>query len=189
MRETHIGNTQSNHCYGSLKEVHHGVWKLDGIVCVIAAAALVVETPAGAQSLPQMLRQAETLEKGGDYEAAIAIYDQTLKIKPNQPLAYNSGGLAKHRLNDLDGVIADFSKAIQLRTDYASPYINRGYSHCKKGNLDAALSDLTKAIELLPKFVVTCRHRGLVKIGKSDFRGAIADYTKAIELDRDEYAA
>ena len=57
--------------------------------------------------------------ESGDYQGAIADYNQAIKIKPDYALAYNNRGNAKYNLGDKQGAIADYNQAIQIKPDYA----------------------------------------------------------------------
>ena len=50
----------------------------------------------------------------GDYQGAIADYNQAIKIKPDYADAYYNRGIAKYNLGDYQGAIADYNQAAQL---------------------------------------------------------------------------
>jgi tetratricopeptide (TPR) repeat protein len=52
--------------------------------------------------------------ESGDYQGAIADYNQAIKIKPDYALAYINRGVAKSDLGDKQGAIADYNQAAQL---------------------------------------------------------------------------
>lgn len=52
--------------------------------------------------------------ESGDYQGAIADYNQAINIKPDHALAYNNRGNAKSDLGDYQGAIADYNQAAQL---------------------------------------------------------------------------
>ena len=68
------------------------------------------------------------LEKGnnGNYYGAIADYNKTIELVPNDADAYYNRGWLKHKLKDYYGAIADYTKAIELDPNYAIGYNNRG---------------------------------------------------------------
>ncbi|PZV22794.1 MAG: hypothetical protein DCF12_20155, partial [Snowella sp.] len=50
----------------------------------------------------------------GDYQGAIADYNQAIKLNPDYALAYCNRGNSKVNLGDYQGAIADYNQAIKL---------------------------------------------------------------------------
>jgi tetratricopeptide (TPR) repeat protein len=119
----------------------------------------------------------------GDYEHAIAAYNEAIKYDPKYPIAYNNRGVAYFKSGDNDHAIADYDAAIKLKPKVASAYFNRARAYCEKGDHDRAIADYTKAISLDAKFAGAYNSRGVAYGRKGDSDRAIADYTKAIKLD------
>lgn len=67
----------------------------------------------------------------GQYAAAIADYDITVRLKPDYALVYNNRGVAKHKLGQYDAAITDYDTAIRLKPDYALASKNRGLAKRK----------------------------------------------------------
>jgi tetratricopeptide (TPR) repeat protein len=62
----------------------------------------------------------------GDKKGAIADYDQTLRLDPNNALAYYNRGIARRGLGDKKGAIADYDQTLRLDPKYATAYYSRG---------------------------------------------------------------
>jgi tetratricopeptide (TPR) repeat protein len=124
------------------------------------------------------------LAKGakGDLEGAIADFDEAIKLKPDDILAYNNRSVAKRMKGDLEGAIADYSKVIELIPDNVSAYDNRGRLKLNMGDWDDAIADFNEAIKLKPDFDSAYGDRALGKAAKGDLKGAMADYNKAIDI-------
>ncbi len=102
--------------------------------------------------------------------------------------AFNSRGVVKYDLGDLDGALRDYNRTIEFGPDYASAFNNRGIVKYDLSDLDGALRDYNQAIELKPDYVSAFYKRGIVKHDLSDFDGALRDYNQAIEL-KPDYAS
>ena len=84
----------------------------------------------------------------GDYERAIADFDQSIRLKPDWAVAYDNRGLAYALKGDYDRAIADFTQAIKLEPDLAVAYLLRGMVYADTGEREKAIADLEKALEL-----------------------------------------
>jgi uncharacterized protein YecT (DUF1311 family) len=85
----------------------------------------------------------------GDYDRAVADYDQAIQLDPNDPIAFSNRGNAYKRRGDVDRAIADFSEAIRLDPRFAEAFANRGLLKLKRGDADAN-DDITNAESLKP---------------------------------------
>ena len=123
-------------------------------------------------------------EKGesGDYQGAIADYNQAINIKPDYADAYYNRGIAKSDLGDKQGAIADYNQAIKIKPDYAYAYNNRGSAKDDLGDYQGAIADYNQAINIKPDFALAYYNRGNAKYNLGDKQGAIADYNQAAQL-------
>jgi carboxyl-terminal processing protease len=95
----------------------------------------------------------------GDYDHAIADYDQAIKLDRGYAYAYHNRGLAGFFKKDYDRAIADYSEAIRLNQKYAEAFNDRGLAYQTKGNLGLAIADFERAIQLNPKLTVAINNR------------------------------
>ncbi|MBO0758765.1 MAG: tetratricopeptide repeat protein, partial [Bradyrhizobiaceae bacterium] len=121
--------------------------------------------------------------QSGDYDLAIADFNEAIRIYPRLAKAYYNRGIVDRAKGDLDKAIASFSDAIRLDAKYILPLNNRGLVYDEKGDYDRAIADFTEAIQLDPKYVFALNNRGLAYAVKTDYDRAIADFSEAIQLD------
>ncbi len=149
-------------------------------------------------SLPQELDASYYLIQGnksfqqGEYEDAIANYDQAIQREPKAARAYNNRGVAKHNLGRYADAIADYNKTIELKPGLASPYNNLGTARRGLREYVDAIAAYNKAIELDKDYAEAYYNRGLTKskLNKLDqYKSAIADYDEAIKLGPDDALA
>ena len=126
-----------------------------------------------------------TYGQGGDYDLAIADYDQAIKLRPDYAEAYLSRGGVYDAKGEYDRAIADYDQAIKLRPDYAEAYSNRGIVYKARGEYDRAIADYDQAIKLQPDLAVPYYNRGVAFADRGDHDQAIANYTEAIKLQPD----
>ncbi len=119
----------------------------------------------------------------GDYDRAIADYDQAISLDAKSVYAYNGRGNASQGKGDYDRAIADYDQAISLDPKDAHSYDNRGSAYNSKGEYDRAIADYDQAIRLDPRHASAYNGRGNSYNYKGDFDRAITDYDQAIRLD------
>src|SRR6266702_4480760 len=164
-----------------------GVGKLGADVLIRECTAAV---QSGGHALPMIyLTRAAAYVLKGDYERALADYDEAIKLAPHTALAFAQRGEVHAKRRDYDSAIADYERAIELEPNLASAFSNRGLAWASKGEIRLAIADYTKAINLDPNLPVAFNNRrlGLAPCGMRDAaRGepeaAIADYGEAIRL-------
>jgi tetratricopeptide (TPR) repeat protein len=89
--------------------------------------------------------------KRGDLKAAIADFDEAIRLNPQSALPYNDRGLTYARTGDFDHAIADFNEAIRLDPKYLLAFRNRGYAYYLKHEYDLAIADYDAALQLMRK--------------------------------------
>jgi CHAT domain-containing protein len=66
-----------------------------------------------------------SLHNLGQYEKAIASFDQALQIKPDFHKAWNNRGVSLKNLGQYEKAIASFDQALQIQPDYHEAWANR----------------------------------------------------------------
>jgi lipoprotein NlpI len=120
----------------------------------------------------------------GDHDAAIADFDEALKLDPKNASAYNNRGNARNDKGESDAALADFSAAIKQNTRYASAYFNRANLLAAKGDTAAALKDYDTAIRYNKRNVNAYIARGSLLLAGGNAAKARADMRQAAALDR-----
>ena len=87
----------------------------------------------------------------GDYERAIADYNEAIRLKPQANFLTNRGDAYNHK-GDYDRAIADYDRAIALNPGFYLAYNNRAAAYDKKGDLDRAIADYERALRINPQF-------------------------------------
>jgi tetratricopeptide (TPR) repeat protein len=137
----------------------------------------------GAQKNATVLNQQGLAKQNlGDWDGAMADYNQAVRLDPNYSAAYDNRGNVKRQKGDLNGAMADINQAITLNPKNATAYFNRARVKEKKGDLDGAIADFNRAIGLKPNYSAAYRDRGEVKRKKGDIKGADADFNQALKL-------
>lgn len=120
----------------------------------------------------------------GDHAAAIADYDEAIKLAPKNPRAYNNRGTSRADSGEADPAIADFSEAIRQDARFASAYLNRANAYAAKGETARALEDYASAIRLNRRSVNAYLARGALLLAGGETVKARADLKQAVALER-----
>ncbi len=137
----------------------------------------------------ELLKQAETLFKKGQYNEIITLIPDYVLEKHNSADLYALLAWTYIRLDDFDKVSEYANKAIAIDPCNASGFRQRGVAMYKKGEYDKSFADFNKAIELNKDFAEAYYSRGLSWSYLGDYNKAIEDYGKAIELKKDYTSA
>lgn len=104
-------------------------------------------------------------QEHGQYNEAIACYDNMLKVSPgNASGLYNKGYVYLVYLKNYEEAIRLFTEAIKVEPRYADAYYNRGFAYELKKNLQAAKADFENALRIESGH--TLAKRGLLRLGQ-----------------------
>jgi len=84
----------------------------------------------------------------GQQQQAIQDYDEAIRLKPDDAVAYNDRGIIYGTLGQYQRAIKDYNEAIRLKPDNAAAYNNRGAAYLMQKNNYLGCSDLLKACAL-----------------------------------------
>ncbi len=118
-----------------------------------------------------------------DYDRAIAVCTQAIRLDPQRTEAYFLRGSTWERKGHLTEAIADLTEAIRLDPQHAPAYSNRGAAWVQLNELDRAIADLDRAIRLDPREEAAYVNRGNARIRKHEPDKALGDLDEAIRLD------
>src|SRR3974390_313722 len=121
----------------------------------------------------------------GQFDRAIADFDEAIRLNPSADAFYNRGN-AYAELGQHDRAIADFDKAIRLNPKSVAAIEKRAAVIAMKsgrgGEQTGAIADVDEASRLNPKDAGTLADRANAYYTKGDYDRAIADYDTLIRL-------
>ena len=122
----------------------------------------------------------------GEFDKAIADYNEAIRLDPECTVAYALRGQAWGSKGDFAKAIADFDAAIRLDPTNVEVLVPRGAARIAKGDFNEAIADFNEAIRLDPRDAEAFALRGVTWRMKGDYNKAIADDTEAIRLDPED---
>lgn len=125
-------------------------------------------------------------EDEGDVAGAIEDYMLALSIRPDVDV-YNSVGVLKDELEDIEGAIVAYSQGLAMEPDNFMLLNNRGITRFESGDYKGAIGDFDKAITLLAddglEILPDIYHkRGKAKCLLEEYDESLEDFDTAIEL-------
>jgi tetratricopeptide (TPR) repeat protein len=120
---------------------------------VVGACLAVISLIEGPKILAEVFTEfGNFYNLKGDYDRAIADYDEAIRLDPKVAAAFYNRAIAYKAKGDPDRVIADYNKAIRLDPKDADAFINRGVAYLFSESLAKAQADFKQASELAPKW-------------------------------------
>ena len=130
-----------------------------------------------------MYREGRPNRDSGDFEAAIANFNEALKRDRQNLEALTGRGLAYAGLGNSDRAIEDFDEVIRLDPDYADAYVGRGGVYREIGRIDLAEVDFAEAVSLDDSNAQSFFQMALGMSQVGDFGSAVKNFSEAIHID------
>jgi tetratricopeptide (TPR) repeat protein len=119
----------------------------------------------------------------GEYDKAIDLFNESLKIDPKYSMALNNRGVAKMEDDHPYEAILDYNQAILLRADYLDALFNRAYAYESIGNFYKSLGDIDRIMNLKPDSAFVHFYKGLVLTKSRSYDAALESFNLADSLD------
>ncbi|MFI6409903.1 tetratricopeptide repeat protein [Streptomyces sp. NPDC050548] len=119
------------------------------------------------------------------HEAALADFDQALRIAPDESLHLVNRGITRLNLRHYDDALADFDQALNRNRSSGRAMTFRGLTHHRMHRHRAALADFTSALTLDPDHAGAYAARGDVHLTLGDMQAALADLDRSLALEPD----
>jgi tetratricopeptide (TPR) repeat protein len=124
-----------------------------------------------------------------EYEAAVASYDQALKIKPDLHQAWNNRGIALLNLGRFEEAFASYDQALQFKPDYHEAWNNRGIALLNLGRFEEAVASYDQALKIKPDLHQAWYNRGVALRNLGRLEEAVASYDQALKIKPDLHQA
>jgi tetratricopeptide (TPR) repeat protein len=150
-------------------------------------AHAVAEAPPNAVAEYNLARALDTKQLNRE---AIAHYQQSVRLDPNKPEAFNNLGTLLMNAGNYGEAESALRSALRARPDYIEALGNLGLLLCKVKRYDegflsyeAALRSDPAAAEIRGKFASSRCDFGIDLAGRGDVTGAVEQFRSALEID------
>lgn len=130
-----------------------------------------------------LFRQAVALQRAGDLNAAIRLYEALIARAPDHYDAHMNLGVALRHAGRAAEAVERYLQAEALRPQDPTPALSLGSALVDLGRLDAALAAFDRAIAVQPQAASAHYRRGVVLQALQQLDDAVASYDAAIRLD------
>jgi Tfp pilus assembly protein PilF len=143
---------------------------------------------------PKQLEQAQEYSLQAEYDKAIALYTEAIRVAPKHPEAWYGRGYCHIAQGNAEPAIADFGEGMRLAPEEAPAYADyiskafcmRAEELMKDRAFDRALADYNESIRLQPTsgdFRGHCWYRrGMCHLARGDYDAALADFDAALGM-------
>ena len=150
------------------------------VFCLIFLMTLISNAQNSPPELDVLIESGQAKIELGDFEGAIKVLSDALKLDSESLKANYYRGLAKYRKGDDKGAIIDLTNSIKISPNNSGLYNQRGIARFNVKNYLGAIDDQNKAIELSPENINAIYSRGKAKHFLGALEEAMLDYNIAI---------
>jgi tetratricopeptide (TPR) repeat protein len=154
----------------------------------IAIAQIMNRAEQTAKGATWLMSEASKEVAAKDYDRAIDIFNQALRLGPGDGHAFRRRGDAWLGKDDYDRALQDYDQAIHFDPKDHLAFNNRGWTWYLKKDYDRAIQNYDESLRLFPT-ALTFRNRGHAWLDKKEYDKAIQDYGKAIRLNPEDVHA
>ncbi|OCR00318.1 hypothetical protein BCD67_25295 [Oscillatoriales cyanobacterium USR001] len=118
----------------------------------------------------------------GDFQGAIAAYDQAIQLNPNYGAAYLNRAETLLNSGDSKGALEDLNQALRISPNNVEALLIRGSARHELGDYQGATDDWNQVVRINPRYATDYSTRGRARASLEDYRGAIEDFNQALKI-------
>ncbi|MBD2663765.1 TPR repeat-containing protein [Richelia sinica FACHB-800] len=150
----------------------------------LAAQAEVVVAQARNPELKQLFEEGRRLVDAGDYNGAIAIYQQAARLDPRNARIHSGMGYLYAQQGNFSLALTAYRRAIAIEPNNSDFYYAVGYIKGNMGDTNGAKEAYRRAIQINRGHVNAYLGLGVTQATLGDYEAAMWAYEQAINLDR-----
>jgi len=155
-------------------------WAMMFAVCASAQPVSPADPAAAA------FGRGATLAKDGKFDAAIKEFDEAIRLKPGNAMAYNDRGAAYEGLHQESRAESDYEQALSLDPQLPDALYNLGRMRARHGGFVEAVSYFNHLITLKPDMPEAFKERGFALFRMKSYMLALQDIEQALKLKPDD---
>ncbi len=120
-----------------------------------------------------------------DYHTEVAIWDDTVAKRPDNPRAHYNLGVALTQTGRVQEAIGQYEQALRLKPDYVDAHYNLGTALLQAGNVQEAMGHYLQALRINPDYAEAHNDLGICLIQLGRAQEAIEHWEQALRLKPD----
>ncbi len=128
------------------------------------------------------LNLGDALTQQGDFEGAIAAWEQATALKPNLVEAYQNQASVWQKLADYPQAIRTYEKILNLKSNCLDSLYNLGICHSENNQLEQAIGCFQACLDINPEFSQAYGDLGYILVQQGCVEEGIRFWQKAIQL-------
>jgi Flp pilus assembly protein TadD len=148
------------------------------------AQAQVLVAQANNPELKELLEEGRRLVDAGDYNGAIAVYQQALRLSPKNAKIHSGIGYLHAQQGNFQAALVAYRRAIGLSPNNSEFYYAVGYIKGNLGDTPGSRDAYRKSIQLNRNNINAYLGLGVMQSRLGDYTAATWAYEQAINLDR-----
>jgi len=126
-----------------------------------------------------------TWRRNQDYCSNIAIWDDTVAKRPDNPRAHYNLGVALGQAGKVQEAIGHYEQALRIKPDYAGAHYNLGTTLLRAGNVQEAIGHYVQALRIQPDYAEAHNNLGVCLIRLGSAQEAVEHWEQALQLKPD----
>ncbi|HTS17815.1 MAG TPA: tetratricopeptide repeat protein [Verrucomicrobiae bacterium] len=127
-----------------------------------------------------------TIQRNQDYRSALAIWQDTVEKRPDNPRAQSNLGVLLADAGDTRAAIRHCKRAVEIYPDYAVAHNNLGVVLAREGRTEEAIRHYERAVEIDPHYADAHNNFGNALAREGKLREAIEHLEEALRLQPDD---
>ena len=133
-------------------------------------------------NLEELVKCGEKEASRNNFERALDIFDNAIRINPSFDSAYGDKALVFDKMGELDESLKMYSKALEINPKNSVTWHNRGLTLIKKKRMDEAINCFDKAISIDKNYSKAWYNKGRCLEMQGNLENAQICLTKARKL-------
>jgi tetratricopeptide (TPR) repeat protein len=142
----------------------------------------MIEPSNSTQGISWLKGRGEAHQSQGDYDRAIADFEQVIELDPKYTTPYNKRAWAYYAKGNFDHAIVEYDQSTKLDPKDPTAFNGRASAYEAKGDHERAIADYDQAIWLNSEFGNALFSRGIAHFYMGELAKALADLNRANEL-------